>query len=324
MTLPSYGELLARTDAPPGSSWGLLGNAGTVARCTPERVKDALGCVRDGTVFGLDWPLNTFDPPLAAWRGLARHVITEPHDNGRDDYLDNFHLQSGSQFDGLRHQRHGEYGFYNGVPDDQVYVGGGALGIEAWGDSGIAGRGVLIDIDRYLAETRGHGLDHSAGESFDVGTIEAALKAQGSSVLEGDFVMLRTGYGAYYRQSSAGPAGRAVGEEGRPNIDSAGLAQTTDVVRWIWDSGVAVLASDNVAVECLPTIPGNPFFESDSWGMLHQPLIGMLGLALGELWRLDELARACAADGRYEMLICAKPLNLIGGCGSPANAMAIR
>jgi hypothetical protein len=324
MTFPTYAELLARTDAPPGSSWGLLGAAGTVARCTPERVKGALGCVRDGTVFGLDWPLNTFDPPLAAWRGLTRHVILEPHENGRDDYLDNFYPQAGSQFDGLRHQRHGQYGFYDGVPDDQVYGGGGALGIEEWGDSGIAGRGVLVDIDRHLAGSRGHGLDHSAGESFDVAAIEAALQAQGSAVRPGDIVLLRTGYGPYYRQSLAGPGGKAVDADGRPNIASAGLAQSTDVVRWIWDNGLAVVASDNVAVECLPVTPGNPFFEADAWGMLHQPLIGLLGLALGELWRLDDLASACAADGRYEMLICAKPLNLIGGCGSPANAMAIR
>jgi hypothetical protein len=58
--------------------------------------------------------------------------------------------------------------------------------------------------------------------------------------------------------------------------------------------------------------------------MLHWPLIALLGMHLGELWRLDELADECAADGRYEFMLVAKPLNLLGGFGSPANAVAIR
>jgi hypothetical protein len=45
---------------------------------------------------------------------------------------------------------------------------------------------------------------------------------------------------------------------------------------------------------------------------------------LGELWRLEELADACHADGRYDMLVVCKPLSIMGGVGSPANAMAIR
>ncbi len=43
-----------------------------------------------------------------------------------------------------------------------------------------------------------------------------------------------------------------------------------------------------------------------------------------ELTGLDELAAACAADGRYGFLLTAKPLNLIGGVGSPANALAVK
>jgi hypothetical protein len=33
---------------------------------------------------------------------------------------------------------------------------------------------------------------------------------------------------------------------------------------------------------------------------------------------------ACAADGSYQFLLTAKPLNLIGGVGSPASAMAVK
>ncbi|MBX6751563.1 MAG: cyclase family protein, partial [Micromonosporaceae bacterium] len=46
--------------------------------------------------------------------------------------------------------------------------------------------------------------------------------------------------------------------------------------------------------------------------------------ALGEMWALHELADDCAADGVYEFMVTAKPLNLVGGVGSTANAMAIK
>jgi hypothetical protein len=58
--------------------------------------------------------------------------------------------------------------------------------------------------------------------------------------------------------------------------------------------------------------------------MMHRPLIALLGMIIGELWKLDELAEDCAADGVYEFLLTAKPLNLKGGVGSPPNALAVK
>jgi hypothetical protein len=53
-------------------------------------------------------------------------------------------------------------------------------------------------------------------------------------------------------------------------------------------------------------------------------LIGQLGLALGELWWLHDLARSSRADGRYTCFLTSAPLNLPGGVGSPANALAVK
>jgi hypothetical protein len=47
-------------------------------------------------------------------------------------------------------------------------------------------------------------------------------------------------------------------------------------------------------------------------------------LVLGELFDFETLADDCANDGVYECLFVAKPLNLRGGVGSPANALAIK
>ena len=45
---------------------------------------------------------------------------------------------------------------------------------------------------------------------------------------------------------------------------------------------------------------------------------------MGELWKLDDLAADCAADGIYEFFLTYKPLNLVGGVGSPPNALAFK
>ena len=50
----------------------------------------------------------------------------------------------------------------------------------------------------------------------------------------------------------------------------------------------------------------------------------MLGFAVCELLDLERLAGLCAADDRWDFLFVAVPLNMPGGIGSPANALAIR
>ena len=57
---------------------------------------------------------------------------------------------------------------------------------------------------------------------------------------------------------------------------------------------------------------------------MHSRLIAMLGFVLGELWNLEALAKDCASDGVWSSFVTVKPLNLIGGVGSPPNALAIK
>ncbi len=79
------------------------------------------------------------------------------------------------------------------------------------------------------------------------------------------------------------------------------------------------IACDNPAVEVWP-----PRWDGGPFGFLHRLLIGQLGLALGELWWLHDLARSSRADGRYTCFLTSAPLNLPGGVGSPANALAVK
>jgi kynurenine formamidase len=79
-------------------------------------------------------------------------------------------------------------------------------------------------------------------------------------------------------------------------------------------------------------VPSSPFRTDPSLaslqgrhvGMAHPVLLSLLGMPLGELWQLDELAEDCRADSIWEFLLTAHPLALTGGVGSPANALAVK
>jgi kynurenine formamidase len=86
-------------------------------------------------------------------------------------------------------------------------------------------------------------------------------------------------------------------------------------------------------LECWPAAPDSPFFtraERDDGardphsGIMHRALLGLLGMPIGELWNLDALAAACAGDRRWSFLLTVAPLTVVGGVGSPANAIAMR
>jgi kynurenine formamidase len=49
-----------------------------------------------------------------------------------------------------------------------------------------------------------------------------------------------------------------------------------------------------------------------------------MGLSVGEMFYLEELAAGCADDGRYEFFFVAPPLPITGASGSPVNPIAIK
>jgi hypothetical protein len=56
----------------------------------------------------------------------------------------------------------------------------------------------------------------------------------------------------------------------------------------------------------------------------HWVVIPAMGLTMGEIFDLKELAEDCAADGVYEFLFTAPPLIITGGSGSPINPQAVK
>ncbi|WP_132975384.1 cyclase family protein [Pseudonocardia dioxanivorans] len=329
-TFPTYAQLLARTDAPPGSAWGVWGagdEIGTLNHLTPERVRDAAALVRTGERIRLDHPLEAFDPPPAPARKLLRHTMFGANEHHRDEYLDGFYTQGSSQLDGLRHFAHPEHGFYNGTDPGRLQPGLPTLGVNRYSEHGVVGRGVLVDVDAHL-RARGHLIDHDAGEPIEVATVVEAAAGQGVELRPGDILMVRTGWGHHYLHELDPDGRRAL-----TPLRASGLAASRETVEWLWDNRFAVVASDTFAVEAWPAPQDSPFLTAAERagtgriphsGLMHRVLIPLLGMVLGELWALDELAAACAADGRWDCMLVATPLNLTGGVGSPSNAVAIR
>jgi hypothetical protein len=320
-THPSYESLLERKGHLSGTSWGLFTDPdrGTPSFIGSGSVREAAACIRTGTVFGLDYPADAFDPGMSLKRRAPRHTIYSAHPAHRDDYLDGYYLQGSSQIDGLRHRRADDVGFYNGTPDDDIREGTAALGIQAWAQQPIVGRGVLVDIDGYCRE-QGRPIDHAAGQPLGLGLIQAVARDQSVSLRPGDILMLHTGWCEWFL---ALPASEK--ERQRDSRRASGVEQSAEFVAWAWNNRLAVVAADNFAVECLPPVPGSPFRDSahNDHGMMHQQLLAKLGLPLGELWQLGPLSRHLKAAGTWDAFVTIKPLNITGATGSPANATAV-
>ena len=88
------------------------------------------------------------------------------------------------------------------------------------------------------------------------------------------------------------------------------------LLSWITKSGLVALIADNYAVEAFPARP----CEADHCASLpiHEHCLFKLGVNLGEIWYLTEIADWLRAHGRYRFLLTAPPLRLPGAVGSPA------
>jgi kynurenine formamidase len=329
--LPSYRELPVRSDAPPGSSWGLWGDddqLGTLNLLTDERTLEAARLVRRGVVVPLNLPLEELDPQLA-WRTPLRHHIlhvgheargfeaggaddaSEGHFD-RDDYIDGFWLQSGSQWDALSHVRHRDFGNYNGFPDSEIHGGVDTkLGVDRWAGRGIVGRGVLLDVARYLS-AEGRGFDVDSSYEITVADLEGTAHHQGVSIETGDILLFHTGWMRFLLSQSRTERERLIA---RDTLRAPGLEPSIEMVEWIWNRHVSAIACDSGGVEAMAP---NPQFY------LHFNCLPLLGIPLGEFFALDQLASDCARDGSYAFLFVSVPFNVRGGVGSPPQAVAIK
>jgi len=313
-SLPSYDDLPVASEGG-RSGWGVFGpddNVGLFNLLTPERVVDAARLIRRGALFPLDAPLDAFTPPIAATRGIPRHrVLHTPGTIFFDDVYDNFYPQGSSQWDSLGHVGYAADAFYNGATEEDVTTGRRNT-IDHWARRGLAGRAVVLDMARTLAEA-GRPYDPGTSTAFSVEDVELARERAGVELRPGDILLVHTGFAAWYLDQPQTVRARFSREPTTP-----GLASGEDMCRYLWNAHVAAVASDTFAVEVFPPDLTRPT------AFLHRILIGQFGMALGELWWTEDLAADCAADGVHEVFLVSVPLNAPGAIGSPPNALAIK
>jgi kynurenine formamidase len=324
----------ARPDTPPDigtvrelaarlSNWGRWGpddQLGTLNHVGPAQVAAASGLIRGGRVISLSIPLDADGPQIpGSGRFNPIHLMTvtgRDHMSGggtpeerdrRKGYLQSaddvliLPLQSATQWDGLAHVFF-EQRMYNGFSASYVTSSGAQRNSSAHAADRIVGRGVLLDLPRAL------GVPYlEPGRAIGADDLEAARELAGVDVGQGDFVLVRTGAMARVRERGdwgdyAGGASPGIG------LSSA---------EWLHQRDVAGLATDTWGLEV------SPAETPDVAHPLHIVFIVMMGLWLGEIFDLEELADACAAEQRHEFFFVAQPLKITGAIGSPVNPLAI-
>src|SRR5438132_1466307 len=164
-------------------------------------------------------------------------------------------------------------------------------------------RGVLLDIARF------RGVDWLAdGEGIGNDELDACAKAQGVTIGRADFVIVRTGQ-----------MERCLNEKkwgGYAGGDAPGVK--FENCYWCHEKEIAAICTDTWGVEVRP----NETAEANQpW---HWVVIPAMGLCMGEIFYLKELAEDCARDKVYEFFFSGPPLIITGGTGSPINPQAIK
>jgi kynurenine formamidase len=302
------------------SNWGRWGEDdvhGTMNFLDDAKRVEAAALVRTGRAISLSQPFD-MDGPQKGWRRRTNPIHTMldsgtdavagvqgfPHGIGGADDVITMPLQCSTQWDGLGHIfSHGKA--WNGRPADRVVTGlGDAMtGIETVADR-MCGRAVLLDVPRAL----GHADGLPDGFAITEAHLRTTIESQGetSAVGRGDIVLVRTGQLARTKREGWGEYA------GGP---APGLSFTT--ADWLHDTEIAAIATDTWGFEVRP----NEF--DAAFQPLHQVAIPHLGLFIGEMWDLDDLADACAADERWSFLLVAAPLRVTGAVGAPANPIAL-
>lgn len=340
------------TIRPEGSNWGDFGpddQLGRLNLITPEIRRAAAREVRKGLAFCLSLPLDCprnvalhprRKPPELGWfhRGddptmnyPMDRVLTGQSDVVCDDKA-MLSLQFSTQWDALCHigmqfDAHGdgavEATYYNGwransdvkgpvdflhgaTPQEGPY-GAHALGIDTIAATGFQTRGVMIDIYAHV------GLDRVA---IGYDRLMRILEADRVEVEQGDVLCIRTGFDRALLARYDDPAA-PFDQQNCAGLDGGDIK----LQQWIADSGIVALCSDNEAVELLPT----DHLPSGGCGPhipLHNLCLFRLGIPLGELFLLSDLADWLRQNGRSRFLFTAPPLRLPRAVGSPVTGVA--
>jgi kynurenine formamidase len=284
--------------------WGADDEKGTLNYLTGAHADAAAGSVAKGRPVSMCLTIRTKAAPdndrpaLHYMTQLAEFQTGEPTSN-LDFFGFDYHGKSITHIDALCHCAY-RGRLYNGYLNREVVSAAGASRASVMTlRDGITGRGVLLDMPRLK------GVDWlEPGTAITVADLEAAEKAEGVRVGEGDILIVRTG--SHRRREELGPWD--------VHQASAGLHPTC--MPWLHERRIAVMCADgehDVRPDPMPHMTSP----------IHTIALVAMGLHLLDNLYLEDVARACAEEGRWHFLFTAAPLLMPGATGSPCNPLAI-
>ncbi|MDH5537423.1 MAG: cyclase family protein [Betaproteobacteria bacterium] len=329
---------------PEGSNWGEFGDEDQLGRMnfvTAERRLRALAEVKTGRAFCLSHPLDrpggsvlnpSRKPPVLhpvtrdgkVYFNLAMSEYDARFTDIGSDEAVMLYTQYSTHWDGFPHKGSmfdadgdgaPEKVFYNGyrIVDDQGRgiqgeLGATALSVAGMAETCVQGRGVLVDLRHHYGDKR-------VEVTYDM--LAQVMKADQVKVDKGDIVLLHTGLGELIREAD-GKLDASI------ETACAVMDGYDDKLReWIADTGIAAIAADNLAVERSSMLGVDPrLCHRGPMLPLHEHCLFKLGIHLGELWYLTELAAWLRENRRMSFLLTAPPLRLPGAAGSPVTPVA--
>ncbi|WP_417687944.1 cyclase family protein [Pseudidiomarina sp.] len=301
--------------------WGADDQIGALNYLDDAQALRGVQAVKQGEKFTLQLPMIHGVGPVFPGRVPAMHYMTQDesmYSTGKLDelaggvkYSDDavfMYLQGTTHMDALGHAWYGDE-VYGGVSADSTVHGHDHVDIGALASHGIVGRGVLLDVGLHNGGESGR-LAPSSCVTLD--DLKATAKAQGVTIEKRDILLIRTGSVGRFYTDTPDAEWTATTEPG--------LCYSKELVNWIDDMEIPVIAADNLAVELVPqNIDGVDYVIP-----LHGALIRDLGVVLSELYWLDDLAADSAEDGQYTFMFTAAPLKMERGSGSPINPIVIK
>ncbi|KAE8154402.1 hypothetical protein BDV25DRAFT_147641 [Aspergillus avenaceus] len=324
---PSRKELPKIPGAPDDAAWvwGKDDQLGRLNLLTPQRVKAAAAEIKTGEMFRLDLPTHVPEKPAFERETFQHTIKTLIKDVAYDDTY-TMNTQSGTQWDGFRHCAHlNTRTFYNGTTSTDIEPGPSATtrgGIHHWAAHGIASRAILLDY-RHWAQTNNITYDPYASHAITFSSLQSCAESQGIDIRPasqggdiqiGDILLVRSGFVQRYNELSSQER-HAAATRSHDDSHWAGLNQEQDILDWLHDCYFAAVAGDSPTFESWP-----PPFEK---GFLHQNILALWGMPLGEMWDLEAISSRCRELGRWTFFLCSAPANVLGGVGSHPNATAI-
>ncbi|KAJ7819049.1 hypothetical protein B0H14DRAFT_2837511 [Mycena olivaceomarginata] len=265
--IPAYDELPHFRNFP-GCAWSVWG-----AEDQPLVKQSAAREIR----FSLNWQLifDLNEQPMFGRRPPEVNFIQKQKEGlnySRDDEI-HINTQSGTQWDGLRHFPMLEHEmFYNNTPAstlprglhsmpdphqiDQTHT---RIGIQNWADHGICGRGVLLDLVKFLSKDGVLPYDPWTTHAITVPELQACAEAQGISFQRGDILMLRVGFIKKYYESTQESRDAL---RGKPET-FAGIEQSEEMKRFLWLWGMPIGEFVKLAKVCAEY--GRYTFFVSSW-----------------------------------------------------------